>query len=159
MQDATGDHDAQFNPTGWGAPNIETTDVVKASVKMKNATTTAIYDVLPNLLDGTLITGPIELPNVLGDGIMEITYILETSNMVYDQCQKLFTMSRLDCCIDEKIVGILKYEDDKMYMDKIMMLSAYRDALYKSALSMNEDRVKYFMNKLKLICDPCATVK
>lgn len=160
LRDITGFYHIQDNPGGWGAPNVERIDITEAFVELSNGTESLTVDVLDMVnasTDEFIDFG--EYLTSLSDGIFDITYRLKKDAEVFESCIRLFTMRKLDCCIDEKIKGIIKNEHDKMYMDKVMVLSAYRDALCLSALSMSENRIEYFMNKLKHICDPCATVK
>lgn len=160
--DITGRYDVTNNPNGWGTPNIDYVDIVESKVTVTNLTTNnTVVFLIP--INGTLTTpeeiefDPFEY--AYEDGTIKIEYYLKDINEVeYLYCSKVFYMLNINCCIDTLLFNTINNEEDTVYLNKVLQAEAIRAALCKSALCMNAERITYFFNKLKLICNSCATV-
>jgi hypothetical protein len=158
IQDITGRYAVDSNTGGWGSPNEDYAAITSAIITLKNETTLALktYDVtdqITGLTNQEVITfGP--YPS-LGDGLYKVTYSL-TTTVDYSDISCKFFMPNIDCCVDGLIADLIKNDCDYKYIKKVLQIEAQRQALKKSAYSLNSERVTYFINKLKLICTPCA---
>lgn len=164
IKDITGRYNVTENPNGWGSPNIDYLQIQEAVVTITNLNTlnSSTYTVPTSNTSGTpeiIDLGTFDFD--YEDGLYEVKYYLkDINNIEYNCCKKIFYMYNIDCCLDKLLLEVItKKEDDIIFITKTMKADAYRQALKSAALCMNNSRINYFINKLKLICNPCVTVK
>jgi len=157
--DTTGRYLLDTNPGGWGAPNIEYSDVDSAELKVTNENSgeTKTYSLDYSAVSGT----PEEIefsPYEAGfkDGRFKFTLtIIDSSEVVYTAtlCKAFFP--DIQCCIDKLVVDVINHQDDDFYLKRVNQITALYDALCMSALCLNITQIDNWLSKLKLICNPC----
>ena len=160
VSDISGLYDLTNNPTGWGVPNIEYTDVISATLNISN-----FYNESSETFS---LNYPIQTPaeiiqfgpfvDTFGDGILKADLVLTTATEEYKVCISSFFMLDVDCCVDKYLVDALEYDNlnDPIFIRNIMQAEAIRRALKSSAYSISKSKIKYFLDQLNKICKLCA---
>lgn len=163
VKEITGLYSLEDNETGWGTPNYSYEDVDNIKVSIENIFTNQYFEFFPELPEDpvdTIVWGPYD--NIFDDGILELKYIVTFNDeYVATFCNKSFHMLKVQCCIDNLALTYL--QEDKLnefqYSKILLEANAILMALKSSALSLNEARVKYYLNKLNTFCKKCASVE
>lgn len=166
LLDATGSYDVTLNPTGWGAPNPETSDITAAILRISNSSLVASVDYdffadIADYLSGGLTLSMLDLigSEIAPDGYYTFSVIITAggTDYSYTSHQSFFCLSK--CCALQKFseitLPLCKDQAKLMEMAEMMVLF---DGMYWAACCGNEARFVYLQNGFNSICSPCGTL-
>jgi len=158
--ETTGAYDAVSNPTGYGAPNAETTDMAAPTLTLEdssgNVTTLNIGVNFPS--SDTSYSYTISLGSELTDGIYTATYTVvdNSEDVTYTKTVYLFFTCQVDCCIDRLYARVT--DDSCADCNKsALQLATEADAFLCSAKAAarcgNRTRATKLLKKVQYLCN------
>lgn len=161
FSETTGNYDVTYNPTGYGAPNIELTDVATATLSITDPTgTVSTLDMMSHgfptddlTIDGYTITSTTVLP----DGQWTFTYTITTnllpSETYVKTINKLFYCNA-ECCVTKMLTTVDTCDccNDNTALNNYVKVSTFLESLKKAATCGD---VLNFSNILKIVNKLC----
>jgi hypothetical protein len=165
LLDSTGIYDVALNPTGWGAPNPETTDITAAvlTVECASLATPVTYNFFVDIADylaGGLTINIIDLlgSDIAPDGLYTFTVTLTClgTDYSYASTQAFFCIGK--CCLLKKFstLSFTLCVQYKTFEDTTEMF-LYFFGMYWSSCCGNSSRFTNALNAFNQKCDPCGT--
>lgn len=165
VRDITGLYDAIGNPTGYGAPNFDVSDVTQAVlyVLLPNASADVVVNVFPLLPSssfGTVTVTNVDLglgqDDILEDGYYRIRYELFSSDpllpgILSSQTRQVLVYGGVACCV--KKAGAGKRCDCSK--DKFEELRLGLEAMKAADECNNIHRAKEILSHLQRECKKC----
>jgi len=159
--DVTGIYDPVSNTGGWGAPNLENTNVIAANFTITNVITPAItlnYNITAEIIAATVTNSfnvLFEGNFSLGDGIYDVDYTVESSTTSYStqNAKYLFICNLLNCkdnlviklinaCTSAEVTK-LKEQVDQMEIFIYGIQLAFEQGDYGNAQNILDAATKY----------------
>ena len=166
LLDATGNYDITINPTGWGTPNPDTSDITAATLTISNSAfiSDIIVDIFADIADylsGGLTKTILELlgTDVAADGYYTFTVTLTVSgtDYTYSSAQAFFCLGK--CCLLKKLATIpLPLTQDEKAFDELTEMFVLFNGMYWASCCGKSDRFTYLLNEFNNLCSPCGTV-
>jgi hypothetical protein len=171
--DKTGVYHVTDNPTGYGIPNVEISDIYNASVSIKMPNGDVVS--LPIYAGGTIDTLPsdslisyFEITNTLVGvdkfelGYYEITYIINVNinddiDVYEEQTSKncLLYYAPVECCLDKKVLAL----DDcstAQEIDEVATYKALFEGMKAKARVGKKKEALAILKYLETKCDCCC---
>ena len=112
FQETTGIYQATTNPTGWGTPNIDTSDSILAKLEIifPNETEDDIHTLdistdfpssdTSKAIEFTMEDFDGEEGDIFPDGVYNIIYTISTETEDYVTSKYVFAFSQVKCCVE-----------------------------------------------------------
>lgn len=167
LQDNTGTYSAT-NTGGWGAPNIELSDVDDAEIVISTTDTSigGTEDVTTTVQAATIIDGVFELITLepadidsdetkFPDGIYTITYTITANGTDYEYSVKCYSDCQVSCCIEKmktKFKEKLCTCDGETYIMNYFKAEALLMGLKAAACASDDTEFSNILASIEKIC-------
>ena len=158
INDITGNY-SENNPTGWGAPNIEKSEVFYSEVAITYPDGTILEPIVlsdsPYLFPSVNSTIYLQFTESLVDGIYKLVFSLEneTGEDIGSSTEYYLSTCSIDCCMSNystKVQGCCG--DCKNVTDKWNEMRSYYDAIQWQFECKNYDSATDLLAKLTKLC-------
>jgi hypothetical protein len=167
FSETTGAYNVTTNPTGWGTPNPDLTDVTSCTLLVTdpnaNETTfdlfsTTLYPNTDSSVTYNLINTDFNITGDLTDGIWTFTYTCETPEGTYTVTKKRLVACSIKCRIEALKLKIRESDCgcDEEFILKVAKLELLLDAAENAASCGYETRVTNLLDMInKLLAKKC----
>lgn len=167
FRDITGSYDVTTNPTGWGAPNYETSDVVLAQLTFTNTSvlsTAVTYDITASFADLFTAGGlTLDSTTVLGtdtfaDGYWEILYSVTMSDgTVIEYTLYLAIYCTVYCCVRRSALNYQVPITNYQAVQQSSLKTEYMMSLFWASCCGQVNYFNTILSDLQKLCEGCGT--
>ncbi len=162
IEDVTGMYDATDNPEGYGTPNLATSDIDTATLKIESLTDGVPYTYSEDVTDD--IKNETDFPVLLDavlynfkDGRYCITYTVTMDDgSVYTAVHKLYVYCNVECCVNNYSVKLPELLCDICNKEKIIgklnTMQVLLKSLRASEFAGNDCAFENILDRLNRIC-------
>jgi hypothetical protein len=162
--ETTGVYEVTSNPTGWGAPNEETTDATSATLSIigPDGTTYPTVDLFATgnfpKSDSTSVSIPAttlsSAMTTFADGLWEMVYAVTTSTATYTETRTFFFDCSINNCVC-KLIAAVDIDDctcDPDKMNEALKAKAFLDSMGYAAGCGNLAGANEILQSLTRLC-------
>lgn len=163
ISDITEEYNSKTNIGGWGSPNITTSDIVEAVIRIDDGYESHEYDVIDSI--PSTVTGEYELTlieDTFVDGEYTVTYLITDDNgLEYSCTKKVYITCNVRCCVDKmwlSYISELGGSDcgcgcsGKITLNDILFAEALYKSLTRAAGCLNNATRDKILSQLQKIC-------
>ncbi len=149
------------NPTGWGTPNIQGSDVDEATLTILypdgSETDHDLLSQIPSTVSGDIVFDEIE--GDYEDGIYTFTFTLIAGSTTVTKVVKKLFLCNAQCCVDKmwaKIPVYIYTKNEKFlanYIDQVHYVQGLINGAHGAGGCLNTTAVNAIIEKIERICD------
>lgn len=155
IKEVIGFYDEELNPTGWGTPNIEKSDVTKATLFITTPTGQIFEeDVIDTIKDSVFSSYTLFDFTPIEDGIYTVKLVIETESQDHEVIYNPRIWCNVACCVDKLSLKLAEPSCNPCGhpdLDKINLAFMLLKSLESGCLSDSE--FNKILSQLKKICE------